>query len=300
MLPVAAQDKEVVVMLPAAGAPYFKLKTYGYLNEGKKLGYKVSIYDAGGFGNLQQQITQIEDAITRGVSAIVLVPASSDGTAHVVEKAAKAGIPVVNDGIATTSDKVSGFVGEPSYVMSQLLGAYAAEKLAANGKIAMLTGPGGLDLTDVRTAGFKDYISKFTNMHVVAEKATQVSSNVAMNTMQDFLQANPDISAVYTFTGSMAVGVVQALRISGRNPGDVVVLTADLEPETKRMIEDGWIQATVISQPVEMARIAIRMAVDAAEGKQIAKETLTLPSVVTAATIASVDLSGQAVPEGSD
>ena len=67
-------------MLPAAGDPYFKLKAAGYVDAGKKLGYDVKIYDAGGYGNLQKQVTQIEDVIQRKVSGIVLVPASSDGT----------------------------------------------------------------------------------------------------------------------------------------------------------------------------------------------------------------------------
>ena len=39
----------------AAGDPYFKLKAAGYADAGKKLGYDVKIYDAGGYGNLQNQ-----------------------------------------------------------------------------------------------------------------------------------------------------------------------------------------------------------------------------------------------------
>ena len=72
--PAFAQQKEIAVMLPAAGDPYFKLKASGYLEEGKKLGYDVKIYDAGGYGNLQNQVTQIEDVIQRHVAGIVLVP----------------------------------------------------------------------------------------------------------------------------------------------------------------------------------------------------------------------------------
>ena len=44
-------------MLPAAGDPYFKLKAAGYVDAGKRLGYDVKIYDAGGYGNLQNQVT---------------------------------------------------------------------------------------------------------------------------------------------------------------------------------------------------------------------------------------------------
>lgn len=294
---VAAQSKgEIAVMLPAAGDPYFKLKSFGYVDEGKKLGYDVIIYDAGGYGNLIRQVSQIEDVIQRKVSAIVLVPASSDGTVPVVEKAVDNGIPVINDGIATNTPKVTGFVGEDSYVMGEILGLYVADKLGGKGKIAMLSGPAGLDLTNYRVNGFKDYVALYPGLEVVAEKFTSTSSADTMVVMQDFLQAQPDIAAVYTFNGPIAVGAVQALRAAGKKPGDVIVATMDLEVETERLIQDGWIQVTVVSQPVEMARLAVRRAVEAAEGKDIPAVTLTQESLVTKNTLQSVDLSGQEVP----
>lgn len=292
----SAQDKEIAVMLPAAGDPYFKLKSFGYIDEGKKLGYDVKIYDAGGYGNLQKQVSQIEDVITRKVAGIVLVPASSDGTVPVVEKAIAAGIPVINDGIATHSDKVTGFVGEPSYVMTELLAAYAADKLGGKGDVAMLSGPSGLDLTKLRVSGFKDYLAKYPGMKVVAEKFTSTASSEALGTMQDFLQAHPDLKAVYAFNGPIAIGAVQALRAAGKKPGDVLVLTTDMETETQRLIDEGWIQATIVSQPVTMARLAVQRAVESAEGKSIPKETLTQASMITKSTVNDVDLSGQSVP----
>jgi ribose transport system substrate-binding protein len=292
----AAEEKEIAVMLPAAGDPYFKMKAFGYVDEGKKLGYKVTVYDAGGYGNLQKQVSQIEDVITRKVSGIVLVPASSDGTVPVVEKAVAAGIPVINDGIATKSDKVTGFVGEPSYVMTELLAAYAVDKLGGKGDVVMLSGPSGLDLTLFRVNGFKDYISKYPGMKVVAEKFTSTATAEALTTMQDFLQAQPDVKAVYAFNGPIAIGAVQALRAAGKKPGDVLVLTTDMEEETQRLIDEDWIQATVVSQPVTMARLAVQRAIEAAEGKAIPKETLTQASMITKSTASSVDLSGQTVP----
>lgn len=291
-----AAEKEIAVMLPAAGDPYFKMKSFGYIDEGKKRGYNVTVYDAGGYGNLQKQVSQIEDVITRQVSGIVLVPSSSEGTAPVVEKAVAAGIPVVNDGIATKSDKVTGFVGEPSYVMTELLAAYVVDQLGGNGEVAMLSGPSGLDLTQFRVNGFKDYLSKYPGMKVVAEKFTSTSSAEALTTMQDFLQAQPGLKAVYAFNGPIAVGVVQALRAAGKQPGDVMVLTTDMEVETERLIDEGWIQATVVSQPVTMARLAVQRAIEAAEGQTIPKETLTQASMITKSTLGNVDLTGQEVP----
>jgi ABC-type sugar transport system substrate-binding protein len=223
----------------------------------------------------------------------VLVPASSDGTVPAVEQAVAAGIPVINDGIATHSDKVTGFVGEPSYVMTELLAAFLADRLGGKGQIAMLSGPGGLDLTKLRVSGVKDYLAKFPGMKVVAEKFTSTSSQEALNTMQDFLQAHPGLAAVYTFNGPVAIGAVQALRAAGKKPGEVLVVTTDMEVETQRMIKDGWIQATVVSQPVTMAKLAAAHAINAAEKKPFPKVELTQASMITATTVDGVDLSGQ-------
>jgi ABC-type sugar transport system substrate-binding protein len=298
--PAVAQNKEVAVMLPAAGDPYFKMKSYGYIDEGKKRGYDVKIYDAGGYGNLQKQVSQIEDVIQRGVAAIVLVPASSDGTVPVVEKAVAAGIPVINDGIATRTEKVTGFVGEPSYVMTEFLAAYVADALGGKGDVVMLSGPSGLDLTKFRVDGFKDYLSKFPEIKVVAEKFTSTASAEALSTMQDFLQSQPDVKAVYTFNGPIAIGAVQALRAAGKQPGDVIVVTTDMEVETERLINEGWIQATVVSQPVTMARLAVQRAIEAAEGQSIPNETLTQATMITKSTLHNVDLSGQEVPKDNE
>ena len=59
----AQSRKEIAVMLPAAGDPYFKLKACGYTEAGKQEGYDVKIYDAGGYANLNRQISQIQDVI---------------------------------------------------------------------------------------------------------------------------------------------------------------------------------------------------------------------------------------------
>ena len=296
-LSFAAEKKlEIAVLLPAAGDPYFAMKSFGYVDEAKNLGVDVKIYDAGGYGNLMKQVQQIEDVIQRGVDGIVLVPSDSVGTVPAVEKAIAAGIPVINDGIATKSPKVTAFVGEPSYAMGKLQAVYIAEQLKGEGEVILFLGPAGLDLSNFRGQGFKDYISRFPKIKIVAEKYTGTTSAETMKAMEDFLQAFPNVNAVYTFNGPIMIGVVQALRAAGKKPGDVIVTTLDLEVETERLMKDNWCQMVVVSEPVRMARLALRAAVDAAKGKEVVKEILTQDSMITKYTLGKVDLSGQQTP----
>ena len=166
----------------------------------------MTLFDAGGYGNLNRQVSQLEDVIQRKVNAIVLVPASSVGTVPAVEKAVDAGIGVINDGIATKSPKVTGFVGENSYLMGQLEAVYMADALGGKGKVVMLSGPSGLDLTNFRVNGFKDYMKYYPEIKIVAEKFSGTASAEALNIMQDYLQSFPDVRGVYTFNGPIAIG----------------------------------------------------------------------------------------------
>ena len=172
-------------------------------------------------------------------------------------------------------------------------------RLGGKSEVVMLSRPSGLDLTKLRVNGFKDYLAKYPGMKVVAEKFASTASSEALTVIQDFLQALPDLKVVYAFNGPIAIGAVQALRAAGKKPGEVMVLTTDREVETRRLINDGWIQATVASQPVTMAELAVQRAVEAAEGKKTPKETLTQASLISKNTVDAVDLSGQAAPDKS-
>ena len=77
----------------------------------------------------------------------------------------------------------------------------------------------------------------------------------------------------------------------------MIVTTLDLEDETKRLIQEGWVQMTAISQPVQMAALAVEMAVRAVKGEKIPAETLTQSTMVTKSTLSTVDLSGQTCPK---
>ena len=133
-------------------------------------------------------------------------------------------------------------------------------------------------------------------MKVVAEKFTSTASSEALSTMQDFLQAHPDIKVVYAFNGPIAIGAVQALRAAGKKPGEVMVLTTDMEvgnpASDQRWLDPG----DVVSQPVTMAELAVQRAVEAAEGKKIPEGNAHASELDHQEYGRCVDLSGQAVP----
>src|SRR3970040_758338 len=95
------------VRLPQLTNPHFLGQPYAYMDEAERLGARVILHDAGGYQYLDKQIAQMEDLIASKVDAICLVAVSGPGTVPVVDRAAAAGIPVVNVNVMTDNQKVA-------------------------------------------------------------------------------------------------------------------------------------------------------------------------------------------------
>ena len=74
---VLAQEKSgtIGVSMPNIKGPWFTPVLYGISDEAKKLGYSVNIQDAGGYANVDKQVTQLSNLIVQRVKAILMDPA---------------------------------------------------------------------------------------------------------------------------------------------------------------------------------------------------------------------------------
>ena len=135
---VAQKAPTIAVMLPNGGDPYFQAKWYGYEIEAKKLGVNLIFYDSGGYANVNKQISQIEDVIQRKVDGIIFTATNSTATVPAIEKAIKAGIPVVNDNVYCKSDMIKARVMKNDYEIGMLQAAGLIEYMGGKGKSSCL------------------------------------------------------------------------------------------------------------------------------------------------------------------
>ncbi len=86
--------------------------------------------------------------------------------------------------------------------------------------------------------------------------------------MQDLLQANPDLKAVYAQNDDMALGALQVLAENHR--ADVKVFGVDGLMEAVRAIADGdQYIATALNDPNAEGRLAMETAVKVARGESV-------------------------------
>lgn len=263
-------------------------------SQAQTLGAKLDIQDS---QNKQPtQNDQVDSFITKGVSALAVNPVDRTAAAPIVEKAKAKSLPIVflnrepEADVMKSYDKVW-YVGAKAEQSGTMSGEIIADYFKANktadkngdGKIqyVMLQGePGHQDAT-LRTKYSIDAIEKagFKTEKLAADTAMwdKVKATDLMNTFIAS-QGLDKIEAVLANNDDMALGAIEALKAKGYNKGDktkfIPVVGVDATAPALQAMADGSLLGTVLNDAENQGKATVNIAVAAAQGKQITKDTI--------------------------
>lgn len=165
----------------------------------------------------ESQANGIDDAISRGVDAILLTSLSRAGLAAPVEQAAAAGIPVITCMAGVDTDAFTVEVSRNIPSMGYASMKAMAEELGGQGKIVMLHGIPGVDAAEFWKSGAVAALEEHPDIEVVAEEYGQWSVSDATSAMRAVLASNPEIDGVWVGGLEMGVAVINAFKEAGRD-----------------------------------------------------------------------------------
>lgn len=298
--PLAKADKKwaLCVSFPHMKDAYWLGVDYGVVEEAKRLGVTVQIVEAGGYTNLNKQISQIEDCVARGANAVAIGAISADGLGSVVKSLAAKKVPVIDlvNGINSPDLTAKSLVS--FYTMGQSTGIFLAKKHPAGStkvKVAWFPGPAGAGWVEAANKGFMDAV-KGSAVEVLDPKYGDTGKEAQSKLIEDALQAHPDVAYIAgtAVTAEAAVGLVRS-----RNLQDKVKLLAFyMTPGVYEGIQKGRILAAPADSMVIQGRIAVDQAVRALEGKELTKHVGPKIFVVDSSNIKNVKLDDILPPPG--
>jgi len=122
--------------------------------------------------------------------------------------------------------------------------------MGEKGKVIELYGTIGSSPAMDRATGFRNVVSKYPGIEIVASQSGDFTRALGQQVMEQLLQAYPDVNAVYAHNDEMALGAIQALKDAGRKPGqDVLVVSVDGTRDALQAIIDGELGATCECNP---------------------------------------------------
>jgi ribose transport system substrate-binding protein len=265
---VGPDGKPIVIGLAVANlqADFFNQIKQSVEAEAAAKKVAVQVSDAG--GDPATQVNQIQDFITRQVSAIIYIPAGATAAGVPVKAAARADIPVINVDRNAPDAPGATFISTDSVAAAKELGEYMISEQNGKGNIAILQGQIGTTPQVDRQNGFEQALKSAPGMTVVAQQPADWSQDKGFAVAQDMIQAHPDITVFWGQADAMALGAAQAAANANMNPKPMV-LGFDGDKAGIQAVHDGKLDATMVQQTQLMGRMAVNSAIDIVNGKQV-------------------------------
>jgi ribose transport system substrate-binding protein len=205
---------------------------------------KMKLQTLDGRDDATVQTSQIEDAIAGGLDVLIISPLTVDALVPVVNRAKEKGVKVIAAD-RTINTEVDLYIGANSVESGRMAGRYFVERLKDGGKVAEIQGTLGASATLDRHKGFHDIIEGEPGIEIVASESADFTRAGGQKVMEQLIQANPDINAVYAHNDEMALGAYQAVKEAGRE-GEMFVTGIDGADVAFQSIKAGQMAATVV------------------------------------------------------
>jgi len=219
-----------------------------------------------------QQITVVEDFISRGVDGIVLAPLDDRALVRPVQDAGREKIPVVIiDSGLQGSDYVS-YVATDNYKGGVLAARRLGQLLGGKGRIFLIRYQEGSASTVQREAGFYDTVVKeFPGLSLlVQDQYAGATTETAYQLAENLISRFPDVEGVFTPNESSTFGTLRALQES-RLAGKVVFVGFDSSPKLIQGLRDGHLKGLVVQNPAKMGYLGVKTMVAYLRGEPVEK-----------------------------
>jgi ribose transport system substrate-binding protein len=243
--------------------------------------------------NAQRQIQQINAMVQAGAQAIVVYPISPTALNAAVKNACAKGVVIIAYDAAITEPCAFNVTIDQEEA-GRVTADWLAQKLGGKGNIVLITGVPGTSVDTLRTKAAKEVFAKHPDIKVVAEAVGMWSQAVARTELSKILATRnwDQIDGLWMQVGCYTANTMQVeagktpkdlmpCAGEGSNGGRVQMLPMGTEVEGANgtYMPMGAPRISYASPPYS-GGLALKLAVDKLEGKDIPKlTTLPLPIV---------------------
>jgi ABC-type sugar transport system substrate-binding protein len=238
-------------------------------------GVTVQIEDAK--NDVSKQLSQVQNFIANGVTAIIVNPVDTSATAAITKTAAEAGVPLVYvNRLPADIDKLgpkAAFVGSDERDSGTLEAKEVCKLLGGKGSILVMEGELSNQAAVQRTADVHDVLKtpECSGIKIIAEQTANWDRTQAQNLMTNWLSKGLKFDAVIANNDEMAIGAMQALKAAGVDTKKAIVGGVDATQDALASMKAGDLKVTVFQDAAGQGKGAVDAALALAAGKTVPK-----------------------------
>lgn len=230
--------------------------------------------------DVSTQANQIDQYISAGVDAIMVVPVQAETLQPQVTAAKEAGIPLLDVNATLNNPDVAGSVQPDDVAAGEQEATMMMEALNGTGNVVILQGPLGGSGEINRGQGIDNVLAENPNVTVLAKDTANWSRDEAVNKVKNWISAFGDqIDGVISQNDDMGLGAVQALREAGIT--DVPVVGIDGIEDGLSAVENGDFIGTSLQNGTVQLAAGVAVAAKIARGEDVEKNLVYLMPPIT-------------------
>lgn len=256
----------VAFVMKTLNHPFFLDMQRGAQEAADRAGIQLVVQAAEREIDVEKQMQIVENLLQAGVRVLIVTPSGSREIASAIAKANRIKVPVIvvdtrvdPKAAAENNLKIESFVGSDNYEGGRLAGEHLAKSTGGRARVAVLEGIPGHETGDSRLRGFRDAVSKYPAMTIVASQPANWERDQGFTVFQNMLQAHADLDALFACSDLMALGAIEAIAAAGR-AGRIRVVGFDALDDARKAIEAGRMEASMAQSPRDMGRLAVETA----------------------------------------
>ncbi len=262
-----AADK-LALVLSTLNNPFFVTLKDGAAAKAKQLGYDLVVLDSQ--NDPAKELSNVEDVLNQNVKLVMLNPANSDAAKSSVLAANHKNVPVITLDRSANGGDVVTHIASDNVAGGRMAADLVIKKLGGKGNVVELEGVPGASAARDRGKGFGDEIATAPGIKIIVSQTANFDRTQGLNVMENILQAQPNIDAVFAQNDEMALGAVKAIQAANRK---MIVVGFDATDDAVAAVKAGTMYGTIAQQPAMIGSLGVEAADKVLKGQSVPKFT---------------------------
>jgi len=233
------------------------------------------------------QVTEVENAVARGVAGIALAPLDESALVGPVTSAMKRGIPVVIFDSGLKGDEYVSFVATDNEAGGRMAGEHLARLLNGRGRVVLLRYAEGHDSTSRREEGFLAAVRSHPALEIVSSnqyggadiEGAYKRAEALLSTLKG-ADGRLGVDGIFCPNESVTFAMLRVLQDNGW-AGKVRFVGFDASDNLVRGLRAREIDGLIVQDPVNMGYLGVKTLVSHIRGEKVERRIDTGVQLVT-------------------
>lgn len=286
---VSCSDRRTVIGVSQCSDDIWRQKVNREIKIGQYQYKNVDVVFASADNNGQRQARQIDSLVKAKVDLLVVAPSDVKTVAPAIERAYRAGIPVILYDRMIESTHYTAYIGTDNVAIGKEVADYLAHQLQGRGTVVEITGERGSTPVTDRHRGFMQGMKAFPQIQVVTLEGDWNLAG-AKKLMRQYMDAGKPVDAVFGHNDAEAWGAQQAAKEKNREKQMLFVGIDGLPGENQGvdLVDKGVMTASYI-YPTKGEAI-VPLAMNILQGKPYKRMNYFQSALVTAENAKLIDM----------